>query len=751
VADLKIQNHIQLLLDGKGGVEAVKILRQLEAESRKTRKSLGEVTEKSKGLKGPLDSLSASARTLKNALGAIGIGLGAAAVLRFAKDALAGFAATERAANALRFQIQALGGDSAGNIARAESFIAALSEQTGILDDDLVPALNRAILTFDDLGQAQAAVRTAARFAAAGLGDVQSLAEKIATAFQTRSTKSLREFGIQTKDAAGETIEFADAIKLLNERAAKLPDTLDDAQGRLNNLARLWDTLWDRLGRAMDNVAERALNSQNRIADFLDIAAIPIIGAQRAFARIESRRGEEWTGGAGIHNRPGLEPPPSGDDEEARKRAEKAVKAAADAARMELDARIAVAEEGSDELLHLHLARLEMEREQSLEAVKGIKTAEEAIERAFATKKEDLLTKAEDHLLKTLEDERDAYQEHYAKLGESADAYYKERAEKEEAAALDAADRALELQIGLAQERAESLRDVDAEAFAKADEELQDLLEQRLKLQAKRELENVEEGGEAALKIVALYQRLADALARKHAKARADVTKAEAQAKVDAELAAVQSIAGVLGALFAKNKTVAVASAIVDTIAASVAAFRNAGGWPAGVAPMLLTLAQGYARVAQIRSVNANSDSAGGGSATSSIHGSGDPTAGRGFDDPVNDRAAYFGGRRWGGDAADNFTRGATDAIGRGWRDMMLRGDLSRAFRLPELPVSGAAAVAAGPVSNAHSYDYSDRSSVVVDARGAFLDRRGARKLARQIKRAQARDQVRYFSKRRVR
>lgn len=220
--DPTIKTAIEIALKGKeNGPEAIKILRQLETEARKTRKSLGDLGGQAKGLKGPLDQLAAGARAVKAAFASIGIGLGLAALAAFLKTAISGFAQEERALNAVRFQIKALGGDVEGNTAKVEKFIASLSEQSGILDDDLIPAFNRALLVLDDVAQAQEAVALAARFAANGIGDVQGNVEKLTSAFQTGNLKSLREFGIQTKDASGNTITLAEGDQA-GERAGRL-------------------------------------------------------------------------------------------------------------------------------------------------------------------------------------------------------------------------------------------------------------------------------------------------------------------------------------------------------------------------------------------------------------------------------------------------------------------------------------------------------------------------------------------------
>ncbi len=88
----------------------------------------------------------------------------------------------------------------------------------------------------------------------------------------------------------------------------------------------------------------------------------------------------------------------------------------------------------------------------------------------------------------------------------------------------------------------------------------------------------------------------------------------DAQKKVDAaamkirldQFQAIASAAsGMLRSLFGKNKSAAIAAAIIDTAAAVVSSFRNGGGWPWGLVPAAAMAAAGYAQIQQIRSQDA--------------------------------------------------------------------------------------------------------------------------------------------------
>jgi hypothetical protein len=68
-----------------------------------------------------------------------------------------------------------------------------------------------------------------------------------------------------------------------------------------------------------------------------------------------------------------------------------------------------------------------------------------------------------------------------------------------------------------------------------------------------------------------------------------------------------QSVSTILSSIFGRSKALAIATAIIDTIASAVAAFKHAGGWPLGAVAAAASLAYGYAQVQQIRNQNAPS------------------------------------------------------------------------------------------------------------------------------------------------
>jgi len=679
VADkFTVQAAIEILLKGKGGEDSVKLLRQLEAESKKTRKSLGDLgkggEQAATGLVGSMRKIVAVANTVKTALlGAFGIFAGGA-VVRLFSGAFTEFARTERAFGSIVAQAKALGTGAEVSAGQVRKFIKELSEQSGILDDDLIPAMNKALLLFEDFGSAQQALSIAARFAANGLGDVQGNVEGFGLAMQGNE-RALKRFGIEIKVNADGTKDLSGAFEELAKKAAALPSSLNDAQARIDRMAIAWDNAKDAASGSINRMLERldALGKKLPLLKLLAVGSDPT-GLNEALLGKSDRFGSVQGGGSTTAD-PLARAAKEKEEEAAKAKAKE--KAERDQKQADADAK-ALAE------------RLKREKDATLDAKADEYVARLEQRRTF-----------EDQLLDLIKEKRD------------------EQTALEAAAIKEADDALLDLEIELAEARAEALREVDAEAFALADEQLQALLEQRLKRQLAQELEGLTEGSAAYLKVKEKFKAKEDALEARHAQVRVDVTQAEVDAKVMLQLQSIQMIAGALGTLFAKNKTVAIAAAIVDTIAASVAALKNGGGVPWGIPPMLATLAMGYARVSQIRSTNEGSAGA-------------DATRSGGFDVPAHDRMAETGGFRWSQDMVNKFTAGASRGVSpnvfagitRGWERGMM----------------GTGPAAPGQVSNNYSNDYADRSTTSLDLRGAYMDRRGLRKLARKMRREGNRD-----------
>lgn len=91
---------------------------------------------------------------------------------------------------------------------------------------------------------------------------------------------------------------------------------------------------------------------------------------------------------------------------------------------------------------------------------------------------------------------------------------------------------------------------------------------------------------------------------------RAEHAKTEAQGKTGKSAMEIYQMissaaSSMLTSIFGKSKAAAIAGATIDTAAAVVSTFKNAGGWPWGVIPAAAMAAAGAKRISEIKSQNA--------------------------------------------------------------------------------------------------------------------------------------------------
>jgi hypothetical protein len=242
-----ISGLIELHLAGEGGAQAVASMTKIIQQAKEVEKATGGVGS---GFEKGAEKVGLFESSIVK-LGASIAGVFAAGKLAaFLQDSYLGFARLERASGTLRAQIEALG----GSFSSTQKFIKELGDETGQLDGEMIPALSRLVLTFQNVTAAQEALTLAAQFAEAGFGTLQQNAAAIAQAFQTGMFRSLTDFGIKTKDAAGAAIDVAKAIDAMREKAKTFADRSKDAQDRVEGWRRAWNGFANGVGSAADAV-----------------------------------------------------------------------------------------------------------------------------------------------------------------------------------------------------------------------------------------------------------------------------------------------------------------------------------------------------------------------------------------------------------------------------------------------------------------------------------------------------------------
>lgn len=246
-----IQGLIELQLAGKGGADAVASMREILKQTKEVENSVG-------GIKKHFDEAGEGADSLNKAFAKLGATVAgyfaSGVVLRFLEDSYIGFAKTERQALAVENQIKSLGQAARG--AGFRDFIRELSDTYGIIDDDLVPAFERALGAFKNYDTAAEIVTLASKFAAAGIGEVGSNVDAIARFFQTGMTRGLVQFGVNVKGAEDGVLDLTGGLNALKTAAANAGGGFEDAQAKVDRARVLYDTLKDTIGEAQDKLID---------------------------------------------------------------------------------------------------------------------------------------------------------------------------------------------------------------------------------------------------------------------------------------------------------------------------------------------------------------------------------------------------------------------------------------------------------------------------------------------------------------
>lgn len=156
-------------------------------------------------------------------------------------------AAAEDAASAKRLEtnLKNLAGATTAEVAAVEEWITAQLYSKGVTDDELRPALDRLLRSYDDVAGAQAAATLAMDLAAATGKGVVTIAEAIAKAHDG-NLGPLRKLGLVTAEEAKKGIDWQK--KLADQYAGTAETQASTAQGALDKLKGIWGEMQETLG-----------------------------------------------------------------------------------------------------------------------------------------------------------------------------------------------------------------------------------------------------------------------------------------------------------------------------------------------------------------------------------------------------------------------------------------------------------------------------------------------------------------------
>ena len=146
-------------------------------------------------------------KSFKKLAGALGIGLSAAAVVKFGKEAAKAFMEDEKAASRLAMSVKNLG--LGFETVRIESFISELSAMSGVTDDQLRPAMQRLLQTTGSVTKSQELLNQAVEISRGSGVEYETVVNDLSMAY-VGNTKGLSKYALGLTKAELKTMKFAD-------------------------------------------------------------------------------------------------------------------------------------------------------------------------------------------------------------------------------------------------------------------------------------------------------------------------------------------------------------------------------------------------------------------------------------------------------------------------------------------------------------------------------------------------------------
>lgn len=172
-----------------------------------------------------------------------------AAIIRFGKESAKAFAEDEKAARRLE---QTLKGVNLGFAApQVESYISSLEKSTGILDDDLRPALEALVRTTGTVTTAQTLLSTAIEVSAGSGYSLVTVASDLAKAY-VGNTRGLAKYNTGLTKAELQTKSFAEIQKVLNDQfTGQRAAYLSTYAGRTEALRVAYANMQETIGKGL--------------------------------------------------------------------------------------------------------------------------------------------------------------------------------------------------------------------------------------------------------------------------------------------------------------------------------------------------------------------------------------------------------------------------------------------------------------------------------------------------------------------
>jgi len=190
----------------------------------------------SKAFKQAETSVDKLQRQVKNLGRTLGVALGTAAIVRYAKASVKAFAEDENAARSLGVTLKNLGLDYFGASQATNLYISNLEKQTGVLDDELRPAMDRLLRATGSITESQKLLNLALDISAGTGKDLTIVSQSLQKAYLGNNA-SLGRLGVGLSKAELTSSSFLQIQERLTELfAGQAVSAADSLQGSFNKL-----------------------------------------------------------------------------------------------------------------------------------------------------------------------------------------------------------------------------------------------------------------------------------------------------------------------------------------------------------------------------------------------------------------------------------------------------------------------------------------------------------------------------------
>jgi hypothetical protein len=197
----------------------------------------------------------------KNLTRNLGLALGTAAIISFGKASVKAFAADDKAATALGTTLKNLNLAYGSNIGTVNGFISRLELQTGVLDDELRPAMDRLLRATGDVTKSQELLGLALDIAAGTGKSVTQVSQSLQKAYLGQN-QALGRLGVGLSKAELTTSSFEEIQQRLTTLfAGQATAAADTYAGSLDRLAIAGNNAKETIGKGLIDALVTASNS----------------------------------------------------------------------------------------------------------------------------------------------------------------------------------------------------------------------------------------------------------------------------------------------------------------------------------------------------------------------------------------------------------------------------------------------------------------------------------------------------------